>query len=187
MRRVGLLGGAFDPPHEGHLRAAEAVRDTLGVDEMRLLVSAAPPHKQPSPFPDRVAMAVLAVEGRGLAVSAFEGTLTGTTYTADVLRALVSVEPPEGLAGCEVLFAVGADAFAGMGSWREPGECLRLARFVAVARSGYRPPEGCAVVDVALPEVSSSLLRQRMAARRPVDGLVPAAVERYASERLLYR
>ena len=188
-RRVGLLGGTFDPPHLGHLVVAECARVELGLDEVRLLVAGDPYQKSTTSSPqDRVAMARAAVAGdEHLSVDARELDRQGPTYTADTLKALTVEEPDTAW-----YFVLGEDAAAGLATWHRVAEAFALATFVVVTRPGDTGPDDAvlpaAIVHLQVPqlEVSSTQLRERYAAGRATRYLVPLAVDRYVRSEQLY-
>jgi nicotinate-nucleotide adenylyltransferase len=188
-RRVGLLGGTFDPPHVGHLVVAEVARVSLGLDEVRLLVAGRPWMKDTvTPARHRVAMAELAVaDDDALVVDDRETRRDGPTYTADTLAELHAEEP-----GTAWWFLLGADAAAQLPAWHRAPDALRLATFVAVTRPGYRLEASHGLLsdvvrlEVPLVDVSSTELRRRVAAGEAVSHLVPPRVERYIREQGLY-
>ena len=209
--RLAILGGTLDPIHCGHLAAATAVRDALGIARVLVLPSNVPPHRpaQPvaSPF-HRFAMAALAVSGvRGLAASDDELTSGGPSYTADTLRRLLD----RGMAASQIFFITGADAFAEIATWKRYPDVLDLANFVVVSRPGssiddlparlpalaarMRPASaGAPVSDSPLiyllkastPDVSSTAVRARLARGESIHGLVPALVETHIHQHGLY-
>ena len=135
--RVGILGGTLDPVHCGHIGAAVAVRDALGISSVLLLPSHVPPHRphapEASPF-HRFAMAALAVNGIArLQASDDELRNAGPTYTADTLDRLRS----RGLSPSQIFFITGADAFAEIATWHRYPEVLDLATFVVISRPGH--------------------------------------------------
>ena len=188
-RRVGLLGGTFDPPHLGHLVVAECARVELGLDEVRLLVAGDPYQKSTTSSPqDRVAMARAAVaEDEHLSVDPRELDRQGPTYTADTLKALTAEEPDTAW-----YFVLGEDAAAGLATWHRVEEAFALATFVVVTRPGDTGPDDAvlpaAIVHLQIPqlEVSSTQLRERYAAGRATRYLVPLAVDRYVRSEQLY-
>ena len=210
-RAVGLLGGTFDPVHEGHLHAATCVRSALGLPRVALLPCAVPPHKPEglvASDDDRLAMLRLAVADRpGLELCTWEVDRGGRHYTIDTLRAL------RGARGWDPVFVVGMDALADLASWREPDRLLAEFDLVAVDRPGRTVEEAAAriaglgatrvrawdgsadvgrggrVFHLGIPprDVSASEIRRRCAAGEPLDDLVPPAVARYIRERKLYR
>ena len=133
-RRIGLLGGTFDPVHSGHLDIARWCATELGLHEVRFLCSNDPPHK-PQPVADahhRHAMVALATAPhRDFVADPRELVRGGTTFTIDTLEELAAERP-----GAELLFLVGADSLRDLRTWRRPDEILRLAVVVAVARDG---------------------------------------------------
>jgi nicotinate-nucleotide adenylyltransferase len=188
-RRVGLLGGTFDPPHLGHLVVAECARVELGLDEVRLVVAGDPYQKATtSPTADRVAMVEAAIaEDDHLGIDLIELERDGPTYTADTLTELTAREP-----GVEWYFVLGEDAAAGLSTWHRVEEAFALATFVVVTRPGDEAPHPStlprAVVHLEIPqlEVSSTQLRERFAAGRATRYLVPLAVDAYIRAHGLY-
>ncbi|MFP5308956.1 MAG: nicotinate-nucleotide adenylyltransferase [Actinomycetes bacterium] len=188
-RRVGLLGGTFDPPHLGHLVVAEEARDALGLDEVRLLVAGDPWMKDgESPAAVRVALCEAAVAHLpGVVVDDREARRTGPTYTADTLAELAAAEP-----GTAFTFLLGADAANDLPRWERAEEALALARFVVVARAGDTPAvqalgHALARLDVPRVDVSSTDVRRRVAEGRSIRHLVPPSVRHEIEERRLYR
>ncbi len=189
QRRVGLLGGTFDPPHLGHLVVAECARVELGLDEVRLLVAGDPYQKSTTSSPaERVAMTRAAVAGDDhLTVDARELARSGPTYTADTLQALTAEEP-----GTAWFFVLGEDAAAGLATWHRIEEAFALATFVVVTRPGDAAPDVAVLpsspVHLEIPqlEVSSTQLRQRYAAGLATRYLVPLAVDAHIRAAGLY-
>lgn len=178
--RVGLLGGTFDPPHLGHLIMAEAVRDALDLDEVRLVVANVPWQKegtrQITPPDQRLEMVGAAVgDAPRLRASDVEIRLGGSSYTSVTLAALDRDEP-----GTEWYVVVGADAAAGLGTWHRPEEVRAGATLVVVDRPGWStlPPEGWPHerVEVPLIEISSSMIRRRVESDRSIRYLCPDPV-----------
>ena len=188
-RRIGLLGGTFDPPHLGHLVVAECARVELPLDEVRLLVAGDPWMKVTSSLPkDRVAMVAAAVANdEHLRIDDRETRRGGPTYTADTLAELraESADP-------ELFFLLGEDAAAELPRWERIEEAFALATFVVVTRPGHPPPPSAAlpdaVVHLEVPqlEVSSTQLRERYAAQKATRYLVPTDVDRLIRERGMY-
>ena len=194
-RRIGVLGGTFDPVHIGHLVTANEVRWALDLDVVLLMVAGRPWQKvgrrELAPAADRFATVAAAVEGvAGLEASSLEVDRDGLTYTADTLAELQRAEPEAAL-----FLIVGADVTELLGTWERPEEVRALATLVAVERPGSAPvdadrlrAQGWRLETVTIPalEVSSSDLRARLAEGRPVDFLVPAAAVREITERGRY-
>ena len=196
--RVGILGGTFNPPHDGHLALARAALDGLGLDRVLLMPVATAPHKRVPDDPGaeiRAELCRLAVGGDGrLGLSTVELDRGGTSYTVDTLRSLCAERPED-----ELTLIVGADMAASLPRWREPEAVLALARVAVAERAGTGRAEvlaslaglagGEAVVFFELPpvDVSSSAVRARVAAGESVLGLVPDAVAARIAELGLYR
>lgn len=188
MRRMGLLGGTFDPPHVGHLALALTVRTVLGLDEVRLLVAGDPWQKATeSPAAIRLALAEAAVEGDDrLGVETIEVERAGPTYTVATLEALRDRDPDVAWH-----FIAGADAIAGMHTWHRAPEVVELATLVGVDRPGTVRPTGWPtslvtwVDDAPCLDVSSTDLRDRARRGLPLDHLVaPSVQQRIAALRL---
>jgi nicotinate-nucleotide adenylyltransferase len=180
-RRLGLLGGTFDPPHLGHLVVAECARVELDLDEVWLVVAGEPWMKGGSPTAagDRLRLAEAAVAADPhLRVDARETERTGPTYTADTLAELHAEDPDAAL-----FFLLGEDAAAGLPRWRRIEEAFALATFVVVTRPGHSAPAADElpreVVHLEVPqlEVSSTQLRTRYAGGKGTRYLVPDAVD----------
>jgi nicotinate-nucleotide adenylyltransferase len=189
---LGLLGGTFNPPHIGHLVCAMEARDQLGLDLVALLPANVPPHKAVADDPGATVRAELcelaAATEPGLVVRHDEIRRPGPSYTVDTLRALHET-------GDELTFIVGGDQALGLPEWREPETIVSLARFAVADRgdaSRERVGERLSGWDVTffdMPrlDVSSSLIRARVAAGRPIRHLVPSAVAERIGELGLYR
>ncbi|MFM7062509.1 MAG: nicotinate-nucleotide adenylyltransferase [Actinomycetes bacterium] len=189
-RRVGILGGTFDPPHVGHLVVALDVLDALDLDEVVLMVAGDPWQKRDrpvTPAADRLAMVEAAVAGvPGLAAGTDEVDRDGPTYTVDTLEALRTAEPAR-----ELFLVLGTDAAAGLTTWHRWSDLSSLATLVVVDRPGAPAPVSefpvpVVRVPVAQVELSSSELRRRAAAGRTLRFLVPDAVCAVVAERELY-
>jgi nicotinate-nucleotide adenylyltransferase len=186
---IGLFGGSFDPIHVGHLIVGRAVAETLGLAELRFMPTGAQPLKRGrhvAGVEQRVAMVAAAVGGEpGLALERLEADRPGPSYTVDTLRALRVREP-----GQQFVVLLGADAAAELHQWREADALADLAQFVAFTRAGApRPahPLLRQVVDAPAVEISSTAIRQRVAAGRSIRYLVPDAVADYVAAQGLYR
>jgi nicotinate-nucleotide adenylyltransferase len=179
--RLGILGGTFDPVHVGHLAAARAAAACLELDRVLFVPAGVPPHKRGHASPEhRFEMTRLATAGEPMfSVSRIELDRPGPSYTVDTLRALQ---------GDELFFICGADAIRDLPNWREWEQLPKLARFVAVARPGVTGPPVPYATYIRIPgvDVSSSEIRERVAAGLPITGLVAPAVEAYIHEHRLY-
>jgi nicotinate-nucleotide adenylyltransferase len=177
---TGILGGIFDPPHNGHVALARAALEQLPIDRLVVLVAADPGHREVFAAPE---------DRLGLAQAAFDGlpaelVLDDNAFTVDAVR--------DGRFG-DALFIVGADEGAAFPTWKEPEEVLRWVRLAVGTRSGFPPPDlsryGDRVISFELgsPDVSSTEVRERASRGERLDGLVPPAVEAAIRETGLYR
>ena len=193
MRRVGVMGGTFDPIHHGHLVAASEVASLFALDEVVFVPTGQPWQKTErdvTTAEDRYLMAVIATASNPrFSVSRVDVDRAGPTYTIDTLRDLRSELADE----AELYFITGADAMNQILSWRDMTELFDLAHFVGVTRPGHalsNPglPEGrVSLVEVPALAISSTEVRQRIESRRPVWYLVPDGVVQYIAKRDLYR
>jgi nicotinate-nucleotide adenylyltransferase len=189
--RLGIFGGTFDPPHVGHLATAVNVRHDLGLDRVLLVVNNVPWQKvgsrEISPAEDRLAMVAAAVaEVEGLEASSIEIEAGGSSYTADTLDTLVAEDPDR-----DLFVILGSDAAAGLPTWERIDRVRDLATIVVVERPGsplVPPMEGWRWERLEVPslEVSSTELRERAVAGRPLDFLVTHEVIDCIHERGLY-
>ena len=155
--RIGIQGGTFNPIHHGHLRAAEEVREALGLDQIRFIPSAQPPHKpdeEIAPAEDRLEMVRLAVAGHaGFVCDPVEVERKGFSYTVDTLAAL-----SEGACrGHEIFFVIGADAFCEVHTWSRPSQLLRMTHFAVTLRGGQRAEDVLRALERTMRSVDSSL------------------------------
>ena len=202
-RRIGILGGTFDPPHAGHLALAETARRQLGLDEVLVIPAGQPPHKlgRPiSPAADRLAMVELATAGMpGTSVGRNEIDRAGPSYTVDTLTELARRAAAVG-APIEPTLIMSSDAFRDLPTWRNPDGIAALARVAVATRPGHEPPDVAAVtaripgllgrvdmLDGPHVDVSATEIRRRVRANEPIDDLVPAAVAAYIDDHNLYR
>jgi nicotinate-nucleotide adenylyltransferase len=188
-RRIGLVGGTFDPPHLGHLVVAECALVELGLDEVRMLVAGQPWMKAAvSDAADRAALVEAAVaDAPGLVCDAREVGRQGPTYTADTLAELRAEQPD-----AELFFVLGEDAAAALPEWERIADAFALATFVVVTRPGNDPPDESLlpgpVVHLEIPQlyVSSTDLRARFARGGATRWLVPPSVDAEVRRRGLY-
>ena len=197
MRRIGLFGGTFDPPHLGHLVLAEWARTRLRLDRVVFVPAGTPPHKRGRRLTDaalRLVLTQLAVRGNpAFTVSGFEARRAGPSFTVDTLRHFHARQP-----GARFYLLMGADSLADFPDWHEPAEIARLAKLVVAARTGAAEAFGHALLpasargrvvllDNPLVAISSSALRARARAGRSLRYLVPDAVAAYVARHRLYR
>ncbi len=192
QRKIGVMGGTFDPVHHGHLVAASEVADRFGLDEVIFVPTGQPWQKVErlvSRAEDRYLMTVVATASNPrFTVSRVDIDRNGPTYTADTLADLHREFPDAAL-----FFITGADALSQILSWHKIDELFELAHFVGVTRPGYEladehlPDGAVSLVEVPAMAISSTDCRRRVAEGHPVWYLVPDGVVQYISKRNLYR
>jgi len=196
--RLGIFGGVFNPPHIGHLICAQAAAVELELQSVLLVPVARAPHREIEHDPGadvRLELCERAVAGdERLEVSRLEVDRAGPSFTVDTLRALSDERP-----GDELHLILGGDAAAGLGSWKEPEELLKLARIAIAERTGWRREpvvvklaglrgaERALFFEMPRIDVSSTMVRRRVAAREPIRYLVPEGIAELIEERSLYR
>jgi len=173
---TALFGGAFDPPHNGHVALLKGAVRRFSPERLVILVAEAPGHKPIfAPAEARMQLAAAAFPGH-------EVELDPYPRTVDMLRARKWDGP---------IFLIGADQLVGFRSWKEPEAVLELARLGIATRPGYRPEpvksDRIELFEIPAVEASSSEARRRVAAGEPIDDLVPAAVAALIEELELYR
>ena len=199
--KVGVLGGTFDPIHNGHIAAAAAAETALGLDQLLLIPSRIPPHRLDpvgATSEQRYEMARLAAATHaGWTASRIEIDREGPSYTFDTLAALGDS------LSAQIFFILGADAFAEIATWSRYPAVLELAHFVVVSRPGItldslrdRTPSAFSprpsartrviLVEAATPDVSSTDIRRRIRAGESLSGLVPDPVDHYIRTHRLY-
>lgn len=205
---LGILGGTFNPPHRGHLALARYAQAELGLERVLLMPAGRSPHKlsEVDPGPSyRLQMCRLAVTGvDGVGTCALEIERGGSSYTVDTLRAIHESHPE-----AELTFIVGADMARTLPGWREPEKLLGLASLAVAEREdagrvdvlralaplkatigdGGAPdgsPGGMTFLKMPMVEISSSMVRERLAEGKPVGELVEPAVAGYIAEHGLY-
>ena len=195
---IGVLGSAFNPPHLGHLALAQEALWQLGLEEVILVPTGEAPHKRIADDPGRelrLAMTRLAAaDDSRFSVSTLEVEREGPSYTYETLELLAKDRPDK-----ELVFVMGADAAVGLESWREPQRVTELARLGVARRAGISDAEVAAVLrslgaegratmlEMSQFGVSSSAVRERAAAGRPLRYLVPESVARFIEEKEIYR
>jgi nicotinate-nucleotide adenylyltransferase len=190
-RRIGIMGGTFDPIHHGHLVAASEVQARFDLDEVMFVPTGQPYEKgRVSPAEDRYLMTVVATASNPrFHVSRADIDRDGPTYTVDTLRDMRAVYGQS----AELYFITGADALARIMSWKDALTMLGLAHFIGVTRPGFElsnahlPADSVTLVEVPAMAISSSDCRKRVAAGLPVWYLVPDGVVQYINKRGLYR
>ena len=193
---TGILGGTFDPVHNGHLAAARQLRDVADLGEVWLMPNAMPPHRSAAPVAsadDRLHMVRLAVDGQpGLLPSALEVDRGGVSYTIDTVRELAHRFP-----GRRFSILLGSDAALQIRSWHDADALLDEAHFVIFNRPettmapqtlhelGFAPAR-TQIVHLDTPAIAAHQVRDRLARGAPIDDLVPASVADYIRTHQLY-
>jgi nicotinate-nucleotide adenylyltransferase len=190
-RRLGVMGGTFDPIHHGHLVAGSEVAHHFGLDEVIFVPTGQPYQKESravSPPEDRYLMTVIATASNPrFSVSRVDIDRPGPTYTIDTLRDLQAAN-----ADADLFFITGADALANILTWHDVDSLFSLAHFIGCTRPGHRltgaglPDGKVSLVEVPALSISSSECRHRVAAGEPVWYLVPDGVVQYIAKRCLY-
>lgn len=187
MKKVGLLGGTFNPPHIAHLIMANEAYYALNLDEVRLMPNAIPPHKvkpEDATAEQRFHMTELAAEMvPHFTVEPYEIKHGGVSYSYDTLRALTALEPE-----VEFYFIIGGDMIDMLDEWYHIEELTKLVHFVGVHRPGSVGSTSLPVQKIEAPmvDLSSTMIRERLHAGKPVTFIVPAAVEEYIRKEGLY-
>ena len=192
MRRIGVMGGTFDPVHHGHLVAASEVAHDFALDEVIFVPTGEPYQKDyrvVSPAEDRYLMTVIATASNPkFSVSRVDIDRGGPTYTIDTLRDLRTAADPDD----DFFFITGADALAEILTWHDADELFTLAHFVGCTRPGHRlsgaglPDGKVSLVEIPALAISSTECRARVEAGEPVWYLVPDGVVQYIAKRGLY-
>jgi nicotinate-nucleotide adenylyltransferase len=189
-RRIGVMGGTFDPIHHGHLVAASEVAQSFDLDGVVFVPTGEPWQKSGvSPGEHRYLMTVIATASNPrFTVSRVDIDRDGPTYTIDTLRDLRAARPH-----ADLFFITGADAVAQILEWKDVEEIWTLAHFVAVSRPGHRlsisglPTQGVSSLEVPALAISSTDCRSRVGRGFPVWYLVPDGVVQYIAKHHLYR
>jgi nicotinate-nucleotide adenylyltransferase len=196
-QRIGVLGGTFDPVHNGHLHIGDALRTALDLDGVLWVPAGRPPHKSDqivSSDKDRLAMLDLALAGSAIdEISTIDINRSGPSYTADTLEILTERFPT-----ARLFFLMGEDSLRDLSTWHHPERILRVAELAVAGRPGvetdlqsleFQVPGVRKRVHVVPTEemaISSSDIRRRVRENQSIRGLVPASVEAYVQNHGLY-
>ena len=200
-RAIGILGGTFDPVHEGHLALAREALDVLVLERVLFVPNADPPHKQDqavTPARHREAMVALAIGAEpALELSRMELERPGPSYAVDTVAQLAADSRAAGRP--EPWFVMSAEVLDGFATWRAPDRILELCRVAVAPRPGAEPLDASWVAEhfpgrearfAFLPgpelDIASTGIRERVSRGESVAGLVPALVARYIDEHRLY-
>ncbi len=196
-RRIGVFGGAFDPPHLAHVALVRSAIEALALDEVRVLPTGQAWHR-PGPLSaaaQRLAMARLAFAGLPqVVVDEREIRRVGPSYTVDTLSEIAAEQP-----GAKLFVLIGDDQRRSLPGWHRVGEIARLAIICAAARdpqvaswhsvvpnAADAPGPDIQPLPMPLMPISATEIRERLSQHQPIAGLVPAAVERYIHDHHLY-
>lgn len=198
-KRLGIMGGTFDPVHLGHLRTAEFIYDHLGLAKIIFVPAFIAPHKvglEFAPAADRYRMTELATEPYPyFEVNDIELKRSGVSYTYDTVMQLKGLYPD-----CELYFIIGADAVPMLNTWHKIRELLGEVTFIAADRPGYGQTVNkvceffgelaknkILLLDTPEVDISSTNIRERVRQGISIKGLVPENVEQYIFKEHLYR
>ncbi len=194
--KLGIMGGTFNPIHQGHLVTAEFIRDKFKLDEVLFVPSGKPPHKgnDEIALPEhRWMMTVLATASNEyFSVSSIEIEREGNSYTRDTILQLKQIYGEK----TECYFITGADAIAEISTWHKIEDLPQMTKFIAVSRPGYKLDtkkvdsrfQKCTfLVEVPALAISSTEIRKRIKKGQTIKYLLPEAVEKYIHKHSLYR
>jgi nicotinate-nucleotide adenylyltransferase len=190
MKRIGIFGGTFDPPHKGHIAIAEQAKRQLGLDCVWFIPAYIPPHKHqhsPTSAQHRLKMIKLAVSGRKIfKISAIELKRRGISYTIDTLKVFKQQFPE-----AELVLIIGADNLSQFNAWKSPRTILQLASLAVYKRKGFNPSLKDSAIDFVILKgrmlrVSSTEIRNRIEKGLPIRALVPNPIVLYIKRHLLY-
>lgn len=200
LKALGIMGGTFDPPHYGHLLAAEWARFKYGLDKVIFVPAGIPPHKDPGQILEarhRFKMVELAIHSNpAFEISALEIERKGCSYTIDTIRYFHSRYPQAG-----IFFIMGADSLLIMDTWKNVPGLTQLCKFIVVTRPGYSINRDAPVfadlpvslwdnleqIEIPALDISSSDIRRRVGLGQPIKYLLPPELEDYIAQNNLYR
>lgn len=196
-RRLGIMGGTFDPIHYGHLVTAEAARERYGLERVLFIPTGCPPHKKPgsvSDFWDRYMMVMLAVlSNPNFEASRLEYDRGGVSYTIDTVIQLRGIYGDD----TEFYFICGVDTILEIFSWKRPHDLFRMCRFIVATRPGYdlgrfyemlgdTYRDAVTVMEIPMLDISSTDIRERVKKGLSIKYLLPEAVESYIYKNKIY-
>lgn len=187
-KRVGLMGGTFNPVHNGHLIVADQVASQLGLDQVVFLPDNLPPHvdkKEAIAAKDRVKMVRMAIAGNEkFTLDTLEVDRGGVSYTYDTIKELKARHPD-----VDYYFIIGGDMVEYLPKWNRIDELVKMVKFVGVKRTGAKMNSKYPIlwVDVPTIDISSTLIRNKIKQGCSIRYLVPDAVAEYLKEEGLYR
>lgn len=186
MKRIGILGGTFNPPHQGHLIMAEYVRVELNLDEVWFIPTYHPPHKQHAHIAakHRVAMLEEAIQdSKAFKINMIEIDRSGKSYTIDTLTEFKRIYPKY-----DFYFIIGGDMVDYLPHWKDIDKLVEIVTFVGVNRVGYKLTSPYPFLEVMAPlvDISSTMIRERLNEGKSIKYLVPDSVDSYIKEYRLY-
>jgi nicotinate-nucleotide adenylyltransferase len=187
VKRIGILGGTFNPPHYGHLLIGNEVMNELDLHEIWFMPNGEPPHKKkPDSVSnmDRLNMLELAIKGnQAFKIEKVELERIGPSYTVDTMKIINKTYPED-----DFYFIIGADMIEYLPKWRDIDELIKMVQFVGVERPDYSHKTDYPIlyVDVPAIDVSSSMIRERFRKGKSVRYLLPDSVIQYIGEKHLY-
>ena len=186
MKRIGILGGTFDPPHNGHLMIADGVKHACQLDEVWFIPTNEPPHKQQamSNNDHRITMLKKALAHTSyFMVNTIEMERSGKSYTIDTIKLLQERHP-----NTSFYFIIGADMVEYLPNWNQIDELMTLVQFVGVKRPHYSMQTDYSILEVEVPEldISSRDIKQRINNDEPFKFFVPLNVYQYIKDECLY-
>lgn len=186
MRKIGILGGTFDPPHIGHLVMAEEVYQKLSLDEIWFIPSAEPPHKDEAKVlaQDRLEMLSVATSDVDyFKINTIELDRKGKSYTIDTIQSLQASYPKD-----QFYFIIGADMVEYLPHWHKIDQLVEMIQFVGVKRPDFeiKSPYPVIALDTPVIEVSSTMIRERLKKNQSIRYLVPKPVLTVIKEKGLY-
>ncbi|MCD7854377.1 MAG: nicotinate-nucleotide adenylyltransferase [Clostridiales bacterium] len=200
IKKIGIMGGSFDPVHTGHLLIAERVSESLGLDKVLFIPAARQPFKDEGAFAefnDRLAMVCLAIsDNEFFEGSDIEGQREGKSYSIDTVKELLKIYPE----GTEFYFIVGADSLAELDKWKKADKLFKLCSFAAVGRPGFKEKKvaerikflednfGADIKYIESPRlnISSTDIREKIKSGSSVKYMTPDCVVKYIEEKGLY-
>lgn len=198
MRKIGILGGTFNPLHNGHLYMAYEAHEVLGLDEVILMPNFIPPHKNADNRDpkDTLEMLEKVFSNRpGFSISTYELDKEGYSYTHETLAYFTEIFPDD-----EIYFIIGEDSYVNFSTWKNPQKILSLATLVILERNTVNREHEASSKEIIssgqgnvifLPslilEIASEDIRKRVQTNREIGHFVPREVERYIYERKLYQ
>lgn len=186
-KKIGLLGGTFDPPHLGHLIIANEVLVQLNLDEIHFMPNQEPPHKERSSkttAQERIEMLQLVTHDHpAFSIEPIELERTGRSYTFDTMNILIEENPEH-----EYYFIIGADMVEYLPHWHKIDELMKMIRFIGVNRPHHQLATTYPIMAVSVPQIdiSSTMIRERQKSGHSIRYLLPKALIRFIEENHLY-